>query len=323
MPSVSILIPCFNAERWVAQAIHSALDQTHEDKEVIVVDDGSTDGSLDVIKSFGNQIRWETGSNRGGNVARNRLLHLATGDWLQYLDADDYLLPQKVAAQVSHLKSNHDADVIFSSALFEEWSSKGEPKPLQFSPIPEPHDPWILLARWRLPQTGGSLWRKQALLACGKWDEALPCCQEHDLYLRLLKSGARFVHFGESHAVYRYWPGLTVSRRNPTMVLENRLRILDRLHEEVSHHHELREQKIRAISTTRFEIARTLWGIDREQASSIIEKVLVRDIAFKPSGPAASTSYRLLFGLFGFGKTEQIANYVRRIRMFVSRNAPE
>src|SRR5262245_42280315 len=94
---VSILIPCYNAERWIAQAIESALAQTGVEKEVIVVDDGSTDRSLDVIRQFDGHIRWETGPNRGGGASRNRLLELARGNWLQYLDADDYLLPDKIA----------------------------------------------------------------------------------------------------------------------------------------------------------------------------------------------------------------------------------
>jgi len=59
-PFVSILIPCYNAQRWVGQAIESALLQTWAEKEVIVVDDGSTDRSLDIIKSFGDRIKWET-----------------------------------------------------------------------------------------------------------------------------------------------------------------------------------------------------------------------------------------------------------------------
>jgi glycosyltransferase involved in cell wall biosynthesis len=81
---VSILIPCYNAERWISQAIESALNQTYQYKEVIVVDDGSTDNSLEIIKSFGDRIHWETGENKGGNITRNRLLELSTGEWLQY-----------------------------------------------------------------------------------------------------------------------------------------------------------------------------------------------------------------------------------------------
>src|SRR5690606_31722168 len=99
MPKVSILIPCYNAERWIGSAIQSALDQTYSDVEVIIVDDGSKDKSVEAIRKFDGEVRWETGPNRGGNPTRNRLLELATGEFLQYLDADDYLLPDKVEKQ--------------------------------------------------------------------------------------------------------------------------------------------------------------------------------------------------------------------------------
>src|ERR1700732_3161240 len=121
---VSILIPCYNAERWVAQAIESALAQTWSEKEVIVMDDGSRDGSLEVIKSFGARIVWETGPNRGGNVARNRLLELARGEWLQYLDADDYLLPLKIERQVTFLREHPACDVVYSPVLWVNWSEQ-------------------------------------------------------------------------------------------------------------------------------------------------------------------------------------------------------
>ncbi len=110
-PLVSILIPCYNAERWIAQAIESSLAQTWPEKEVIVVDDGSTDASLDVIRRFDGRVRWETGPNRGGGAARNRLLRLARGEWLQYLDADDYLLPDKVARQVDFSREHQPSRV--------------------------------------------------------------------------------------------------------------------------------------------------------------------------------------------------------------------
>src|SRR3984957_14870258 len=124
MPLVSILIPCYNAERWVAQAIESALRQTWPEKEIIVVDDGSTDASLAIIQSFGDRIRWETGPNRGGNVARNRLLDLARGEWLQYLDADDYLLPLKIERQVGFLREHPTCDVVYSPVLLVNWSEE-------------------------------------------------------------------------------------------------------------------------------------------------------------------------------------------------------
>ena len=121
LPKVSILIPCHNAEQWLAQAIASALNQTYPNKEVIVINDGSTDGSLEIIKSFGDHIRWETQSNQGGNATRNRLLELSAGEWLQYLDADDYLLPHKIEKQVQFLTQVLQADIIYSPSLFEYW----------------------------------------------------------------------------------------------------------------------------------------------------------------------------------------------------------
>ena len=120
-PLVSILIPCFNAEQWIAQAIQSALDQTWPKKEIIVVDDGSTDRSLEIVRQFDSRIRWETGPNRGGNVARNRLLELAKGEWLQYLDADDYLLPDKITQEIDHIQRHPEVDILFGQIMVEHW----------------------------------------------------------------------------------------------------------------------------------------------------------------------------------------------------------
>lgn len=109
---VSIIIPCFNAERWLREAIDSVLNQTYPTIEVIIIDDGSTDASLDITKQYGDRIIWETGPNRGGNHARNRGFALSKGNYIQYLDADDYLLPHKIERQVEFLEAVK-ADVVY------------------------------------------------------------------------------------------------------------------------------------------------------------------------------------------------------------------
>src|SRR5262249_8188239 len=151
--------------------------------------------SLDVIRRFDGRIRWETQTNRGGGAARNRLLELAAGEWMQYLDADDYLLPRKIEAQ---LEAPRAADVVFGPVTLEfpDDGNVGE-----LLPIVPPHDPWVLLARWFLPQTGASLWRKSAIQDVGGWGQDQPVCQEHELYLRLLMAGKRFVYCSENGAV--------------------------------------------------------------------------------------------------------------------------
>ena len=260
-PLVSILIPCFNAEPWISEAIESALAQTWENKEIIVIDDGSTDGSLEVIRSFGDQIHFETGPNQGGNVARNRLLELSNGERLQYLDADDYLLPEKIENQI-----NHDADVVFSPSLI---ASDGNIEQL---PIDPPHDdPWILLARWSLPQTGSPLWTKQAIVDAGGWKNDQPCCQEHELYLRLLKNNASFQFVPNSGSVYRKWSDQTVCERDPIQVITHRLAIEDEIERHLKSINQLSSERRAAINQARFESARSAWKHDRKLARSIAQ----------------------------------------------------
>ena len=309
---VSILIPCFNAERWVGEAIESALKQTWAEKEVIVVDDGSRDGSPNVIRSFGSRIRWETGPNRGGNVARNRLLELARGEWLQYLDADDYLLPLKIERQVSFLREHPTCDVVYSPVLLVNWSEDKVEQ--EITPIREPHDPWILLARWWLPQTGGPLWKKQAIIDAGGWKPEQPCCQEHELYLRLLEAGAEFSYFHECHAAYRNWSkNATVSKLNRAEVRRQRLAIKERAERFLESRGELTPSRLQALNQARFEIARMAWQEDRAAATEIVSTIEQRQPGFVPELPAARRRYRWVYQIFGFSAAERFAASKRRL----------
>jgi len=308
---VSILIPCFNAERWVAQSIESALAQTWPEKEVILVDDGSTDASLTIVKAFGDRIRWVTGPNRGGNVARNRLLELARGDWLQYLDADDYLLPEKIARQMEFIGANPAADVIFGPVTIEHCVEGKTSRELLS--IPEPHDLWILLARWYLPQTGAALWGKQAIVDVGGWKSDQPCCQEHELYLRLLMAGKRFAYCEHNGAIYRHWGENTLWRGNVPEVHRRRLEIEQRSEDFLRKTNRLTAGRQHAINIARFETARSAWQYDPAAAKEIMRKVTSMDRDFVPAGPAASGLYRLALKLFGFGVAEVIAQWRRSV----------
>jgi glycosyltransferase involved in cell wall biosynthesis len=309
---VSILIPCYNAERWIAQAIDSALAQTWLEKEVIVVDDGSTDGSLEIIKRFGDHIRYETGLNAGSNAARNRLLNLARGEWLQYLDADDYLLPDKVERQIEFLRTRPDTDIVFGPVTMEHFSEAGTD--CELLPIPEPHDPWVLLARWYLPQTGAVLWRKQAVADVGKWKPDQPCCQEHELYLRLLMAGKRFGYCATTGAVYRQWGEHTLWKRDKPEVHRQRLEIEQRAENFLREKGELTPERLQAINQARFEVARSAWQYDPEFATEIIAAVHRSQRDFVPGGKAAPSSYRSFYRLLGFCAAEKLAGVRRRFR---------
>jgi glycosyltransferase involved in cell wall biosynthesis len=311
---VSILIPCYNAERWIAQAIESALAQTWSEKEIFVVDDGSTDGSLDVIREYDGRIRWETGPNRGGNVARNRLLELARGEWVQYLDADDYLLPDKVARQMEFLATQAHVDVLFGPVTLEHWSERGAQ--LELRPIPEPHDVWLLLASRRMPPTGAPLWRKQAILDVGGWKPDQPCCQEYELYLRLLIGGRRFEYYQTSGAVHRHWSNETVYRRN---LFESHLRQLEieqRLEDHLRGEKQLTSERLLAINTERYSIARSVWKYDSILAEGIMDKIRKLDHKLSP----APKYYQLMLGLLGYQAAERLLAAVRPLKCFLARS---
>ncbi|HMK21879.1 MAG TPA: glycosyltransferase [Terriglobales bacterium] len=304
---VSILIPCFNAERWIAQAIQSALGQTWAEKEVIVVDDGSRDGSLNIIKGFGERIRWETGPNRGANVARNRLLELARGEWLHYLDADDYLLPLKIEKQMRFLKEHPECDILCSPMRVVHCSDHGVIEG-EVLAIPEFHDPWTLLAQWRLSPAGGSLWKREALIRVNGWKPDQPCCQEFELYLRLLQSGARFCYFEECHAVYRHFSNqVTVRTKDPAEWRKRRLEINDRMEQFLRTKGELTPGRLQAMNQARFAIARMIWLQDPASANQIVQEIQQCQPGFVPEPPSARGSYQWIYRAFGFEVAERIA----------------
>jgi glycosyltransferase involved in cell wall biosynthesis len=188
----------------VSEAIQSALDQSYSFKEVIVIDDGSTDGSLSVIEKFGKEIRWESGPNRGGGGARNRGLSLASGDYIQYLDADDLLDPKKLERQIPVLLES-GADLVYSDGRqFNvgkreiDWTCKV---------VPRSEDPVVLALQKQNIQTCASIIKKEVLTRVKGFREDLSCCQERDLYLRLACSGVHFFYFPEILYTVRQMPG--------------------------------------------------------------------------------------------------------------------
>ena len=117
IPLVSILIPAYNAENWIKDAAKSALDQTWSKKEIIIVDDGSSDNTLHIAREFESEsVKVITQANMGASAARNKALSLAQGDYIQWLDADDLLAPNKISQQLKMRHKEGSARILFSSA---------------------------------------------------------------------------------------------------------------------------------------------------------------------------------------------------------------
>ncbi len=305
-PRVTIAIPCFNAERWIAACVESALAQTWADKEIIVVDDGSIDGSVAILETFGSRIRLIRTYHRGGNFARNAALAEATGEWLQFLDADDYLEPEKIAQQFAETADGEAADVIYSPTWMED-SRTGQ---RELGVVETERDLYTQWITWQLPQTGGCLWRKSALDALCGWRQDQPCCQEHELYLRALQAGLRFAFAPTPHAVYRLWSEETLCRRNPRQVIEVKTALLEQLKTWLEERKLWQPEHARAMGRACFEMARTwarddLAGAARYHAARRARGMIV------PSGPAAPANYLAVYNLLGFAIAERAARWLR------------
>ncbi|MGE0704979.1 MAG: glycosyltransferase family 2 protein [Vicinamibacterales bacterium] len=125
-PLVSILIPAYNAERWLESTIQSALAQTWPSVEVIVVDDGSTDSTLAVARSLRSPlVKVVTQRNQGAPAARNRALEHAQGDYVQWLDADDLLAPAKISEQMRAAAEAGNPKVVLSG-MFGSFYNRPE-----------------------------------------------------------------------------------------------------------------------------------------------------------------------------------------------------
>jgi hypothetical protein len=306
---VTIGIPVFNCEAWIATAIQSALDQTWPEKEVIVVDDGSTDRSASICRSFGSQITFVQQPNQGGNAARNAICRLSSSPWIQFLDADDYLKADKIRSQIEGISDLADTDVLCSATIYQHWANDRVTRET-VTPLEQECDWFALWLTWSMPQTGGCLWRKKAIEKIGGWNEQVRCNQEYELYFRAFKDHLRFRTAGDALAVYRLWSEDTVCRRDKKEVVFGITHLIQEFLRWLKEQGKLTAQYQNLAARSCFALARTLALKDLRVATDYYE-ARKKEGLILPVGASAPTAYRLALKVLGFQTAERIA-YVRR-----------
>lgn len=190
---ISVVIPCFNCEKFVMRAINSVEKQAFEDWEIIAVNNNSTDNTRGVLEQMERQLphrfKLLDEFKKGAPAARNTGLRHAKGEWIQFLDADDELLPAKLQAQVDLIKTQQ-VDVIISEAIVFKWVNG---KTLESTRKIYKNDFWSGLILSLLGITSANLWRKSLLEDVGGWNESISSSQEYDLMFRLMKKDAKIV----------------------------------------------------------------------------------------------------------------------------------
>jgi glycosyltransferase involved in cell wall biosynthesis len=198
-PSVSILIPAYNAEEWIAETLRSAIAQTWPQKEIIVVDDGSSDRTLDVARRFEpDGVRVTTQANQGAAATRNQAFSLSHGDYIQWLDADDILAPDKIASQMAIVEQLQGTRTLLSSAwgrfLYRYRRAEFIPTAL-WNDLPPVE--WLLrkMGQNLHMQTATWLVSRQLTEAAGPWNTTLLGDDDGEYFCRVLlaSDGVRFV----------------------------------------------------------------------------------------------------------------------------------
>ena len=208
---VSIVVPTFNAARFLRTTLDSLLAQTHRALEVIVVDDQSTDETCAIVASYGNRIRLVRQANAGVCSARNRGAAEAHGRFVCFCDHDDYWYPEKVAQQIAAFARDPDLGVVYSRFIRWDEDRDGHfpaptdvERPQHGDRLDAEESGWIyhrlLLDCWVL--TSSAMIRADVLRECGVFDEALPYGEDWDLWLRISRR-YRFARLDTPLVLYR------------------------------------------------------------------------------------------------------------------------
>jgi glycosyltransferase involved in cell wall biosynthesis len=309
-PLVSVIIPCYDAEIFIREAIDSVLRQSYPGVELVVVDDASKDKSWAVIQGYGNALIAErSSSNRGACYARNRGAALASGRFLMFLDADDCISPDTIealaramelpGAQLAACKWN------FLVRTREAWIPV-EPG----FPEDPPGGDFLLawLSGWYIPPCA-LLWDRPAFDEIGGWDESLAANQDGDLMLRALLRGMRIQKAHGGLGLYRKQSDLkaTISTTVSTRTVESRLRVLRKVEDSLQMSGNLDRYRI-PLGRSYYEIAREAYSVDLPTARVCEERAWTLAGNSAPSGTRA---HRFFAGIMGLRGKEWLAGTIR------------
>jgi glycosyltransferase involved in cell wall biosynthesis len=206
-PLVSILIPAYNSEKWLADAINSALAQTWPRKEIIVVDDGSTDNTRSVARQFSSKtVTVVTQPNQGASAARNRALSLSQGDYIQWLDSDDLLAPDKVKNQLKRIDCCQDKLILlsgawgrffyrFHKARFTRSSLWQDLEPVEWLIRKMAENVWMQTSCWLVSRELSEI--------AGPWDIRLLGDDDGEYFCRVIRASTGIKFVAEARSYYR------------------------------------------------------------------------------------------------------------------------
>jgi glycosyltransferase involved in cell wall biosynthesis len=234
-PLISILIPAYNAEEWIADTVQSAIGQSWARKEIIVVDDGSSDRTAEVARRFASkEVAVVSTENQGAAAARNHALRLSQGDYIQWLDADDLLAPEKIERQVAVLGESDSQRILLSSswALFNYRIDRARFVPTSLWQDLSPVE-WLLrkMGQNLHMQTATWLVSRELTEVAGAWDTSMAVDDDGEYFCRVVLASERTRFVPEARVFYRIRPSSRLShigasdRKKDAMVTSMKLHV--------------------------------------------------------------------------------------------------
>lgn len=225
-PLVSVIIPSYNRENYIAETIESVLNQTYDNIELIVVDDGSTDKSRNIIDSYGDKIsilEHPGRINKGQSAALNLGISISQGEYIAFLDSDDLFAPDKIDKQVRFLEENSQYGLVYGNG--DAIDENGEILyRLYENDHYEKSDPNLILLDCYFLLPNNSLLRKDVLASAGLFDESLRAAQDHDLLVRVAEV-TKVAYINECLFFYRRHKD-SISQRSAKLRWKNGYKIL-------------------------------------------------------------------------------------------------
>jgi glycosyltransferase involved in cell wall biosynthesis len=312
-PLVSVIIPCYNAAPFLKETLDSVFKQTFQDYEIILIDDGSTDNTAQIVLSFGDKVVAEFTPNRGASAARNSGTQLAKGKFIQYLDADDLLKPDALEKRVKALLST-DADVAYCDwqQLVELEDGTFQPKTIRDRKIEDVHsDPEIALFKdfWCPP--AALLYSKKILSKIGLWNESLPIIQDARFLLDAALVGGKFVHVPGVSAYYRVHGNNSLSRRSQIKFVLDCFYNACQVEEIWKKQGGITQERSIVLQQVYGQTARFFFEHDRQKFSEVREKIFVLNPSYIPPDPKA---LNILSRWFGYDQAEAIALKYRQLK---------
>jgi len=314
---VSIIIPCYNARRFLVEALESAFAQSYPYTEIIVVDDGSSDGTAELIHAYADRVRAEFGPNRGASAARNRGTALACGEFIQYLDADDLLPPDAVARRVAALQET-GSDVAYS-----DWEKLFETQPgifevcEHFARRIEDVHPVLEIALmsnfWAPP--AALTFRHTIVEKIGGWKEWLPILEDTRFLQDAALVGGKFVCVPGVGARYRVHRDASLSRGDHVAFVSALFRNTCDLQAIFEARGRMSADERHALTKSYGRAARSFFVYDRRPLfHECVARIYNVEPGFRPSWPKVAS---LLSKMFGFKAASMLLPVLSRLQRAV------